>query len=131
MTFGNGGANFLRDVPAAVGQCAGTRLKLWEGEWYLDLLDGTPYFQQILGQGNRGLASALIEQRILGTPFVSPAGLSDLGISYNSQTRDYVFEGDLGTVFGQVSFSFPVRQFNVGPFELGGDQLGPGGGGLG
>ena len=65
MTFGQGGANFLVDSPAAVAQCVVTRLRLWEGEWYLALDEGTPYFQDVLGQYNPGLAAAVVQDRIV------------------------------------------------------------------
>jgi hypothetical protein len=118
MQFGRGSSNFLRDTPEAVGQCVGTRLKLWQDEWYLDRLDGTAWFQQILGQGNVGLAQAVLEARILGTPFVTPAGLTDEAVTFSHATRAFSLSGVLATAFGEVTFSYPVNPAFVGPFTF-------------
>jgi hypothetical protein len=50
-TFGQNGANFLVNSPAAVGQAVLTRVKLMQGEWFLDQTAGTPYDTEILGAG--------------------------------------------------------------------------------
>src|SRR5208283_5330097 len=49
MTFGQGLANFYINSAAGVGQEVVTRLKLIQGEWYLDQSQGVPWFTQILG----------------------------------------------------------------------------------
>jgi hypothetical protein len=47
--FGQGAANYLVNTPQAVGQLVQTTLLLWQGEWFLDTLAGTPWLQSILG----------------------------------------------------------------------------------
>ena len=132
MTFGQGGQNFLVDSPAAVGQAVGTRLKLWEGEWFLDLTEGTPYWQQILAHKNIGLATAVIRDRILGTPFTT--GIENFSVSFNDvvhgQTpRGFQVTGIVLTAFGQVPIDFEIPLLlSPGQFEAGGSPLGAGGG---
>lgn len=59
----------IRNTPETVGQAISTRLKLWAGEYFLDVTEGTPYLQDILGKfGNYDLE---IQSRILDTPGVS------------------------------------------------------------
>lgn len=56
----------------AIGQHVLIRLRTFQGEWFLDTLEGVPYFQQILGAKNgEAVALGLIRQRILNTPGVT------------------------------------------------------------
>ena len=59
---------FLADSPACVAQAVQTRLNLWVGEWFLDVTDGTPYMQDILGRNTN--YDFEIKARILTTPGV-------------------------------------------------------------
>src|ERR1700679_3912461 len=80
---GNGQANFISDL-AAVTQIIATRLRLFQGEWFLNLLDGLPMFQSILGSSgsprNLQVIMNLISARILGTPFV--IGITSINATY-------------------------------------------------
>ena len=40
--FGRGGADMHADTPEAVGQAVLTRLRLFAGDWFVDLKDGRP-----------------------------------------------------------------------------------------
>lgn len=66
-TFGQGQANFLIDSPETVGQAVKTRLLLLFGEWFLDIEDGTPYAEQVLGNDTRPTYDQAIRQRVLDT----------------------------------------------------------------
>lgn len=95
----------------AVAQAILTRLKLFQGEWWSNLNDGTPMFQEIIGQrasqsGLQIMALAL-SNRIAGTPYVS--GVQDVNISFNAKNRTLSFSCTALTSFGNV----PV-QFNPG-----------------
>lgn len=80
-TFGNGQLDFWRDVPEAVAQAVKTRLLLWLGEWFLNIEDGTPYMQGILGKYSKQAADVTIQDRALGTQGV-------IGITQYSSTLD-------------------------------------------
>lgn len=102
MTFGRGGANFLVDSPTAVAQAVLTRLRLWQGEWWLDLSSGTPWLQQILGERRQpGAPDAAIRARIMGTPFVTR--IEDYASAYNSTNRTFVVSAKIWTAFGVVA----------------------------
>lgn len=63
------GAQFaVRD--RAVGQGIKHRLRLFLGEFFLDVGDGTPWFQSILGKAPQGVAEVAVKQRILSAPGV-------------------------------------------------------------
>jgi hypothetical protein len=104
MTFGRGISNFYFDEPAAVAQAIGTRLNLWTGDWWLDLTQGTPWLQQILGKPRAPGSSpdAALRTRILGTPYVTR--LSNYSSVWNSTTRAWVVSGVVDTAFGQTAF---------------------------
>lgn len=104
--FGQGKANFAVDVEA-VAQAIQTRLLLFQGEWWESTLEGLPLFQKILGQpGNTQQLekiTLLIQQRILGTPFV--VGINRIQTSFNSSTRRFVFYAEVNTQFGLIAVS--------------------------
>ena len=88
---------FLANSPAAVGQAVVTRLLLWEGEWFLDVTDGTPWLQDIIG--NNTNYDFEIQNRILDTP-----GVTDI-VSYASSVvnRKLAVTATINTTYGQTS----------------------------
>ena len=69
-TFGAGVANFLVDTPAMVAQSVLTRLRLWRGEWFLDVTEGTPWMQEVLSadiKNTKSLYDLAIQNRVLQT----------------------------------------------------------------
>lgn len=65
--FGQGQANFYNDEALGVGQKVGQRLKLFEGEWFLDRNDGTPWGQEVFGVRSNPTYDLAIQARILTT----------------------------------------------------------------
>lgn len=100
-TFGQGNKDFLIDIPAAVAQAVQTRLLLLEGEWFLDVTDGTPYATQILGTNTQATRDLAVKRRILQTP-----GVKSL-VSYASQVvdREFLVQAVIDTIYGQVPVS--------------------------
>ena len=68
--FGQGASEFLVNTPETVSQAVKTRLLLAQGDWFLDLTEGTPYSTQILGN-NLATYDQAIQARILGTQGVT------------------------------------------------------------
>jgi hypothetical protein len=100
MTFGQGGANFLVNSPAAVGQAILTRLKLMQGEWFLDRTVGMPYATQVFVEGGRFSADRAAQAVILGTQ-----GVTDL-VGYASQftaSRNWLAAALVNTIYGQTT----------------------------
>ena len=92
----------------AVAQAINTRLRLFQGEWWANLNDGTPMFQEILGQrasgnGQKVMATALA-QRVSGTPYVS--SVENVAITFDPITRKLSFSCTAQTSFGTVSVLF-------------------------
>ena len=99
---GNGLQNFISDLDA-VAQIISTRLRLFQGEWFLNLLDGLPLFQSILGSSgsprNLQVITNLIAARITGTPFV--IGINSINATYLN--RQFTFKAVVSTQFGTVT----------------------------
>jgi len=54
-----------------IEQTIRTRLRLFLGEYFRDITDGTPWFEQILGKGvNMSAREAVLRNRIANTPGV-------------------------------------------------------------
>ena len=98
---GNGQTNFISDGDA-VAQIIGQRLKLFQGEWWEDLADGLPMFQQILGGGGSQrsieLMTQIIAKRITDTIFVT----SIASMVSTFQGRKFVFTALVETQFGTI-----------------------------
>lgn len=96
--------DFLINTPEAVAQAVTTRLKLWRGEWFVDLQDGTPWMQEILGKRQRGKSpDGAIKKRILGTQGVTE--LTAYSSSFDGNTRQLVISATINTLYGVAKIS--------------------------
>jgi hypothetical protein len=101
FVFGLGGGNFLVDTPETVAQAVETRLRLAEGEWFLDITTGTPYQSRILGAGKVGLYDAAIQEVILGTPNVR--AITEYTSSVDPSTRKASISVTIDTAYGTAT----------------------------
>lgn len=97
-SFGNGPLDFYRDVPQAVGQSVQTRLLLWLGEWYLNIEDGTPYMQGILGKYSQSVADVTIQDRVLDTTGV--INISEYESILDTENRSLSVSLTINTIYG-------------------------------
>lgn len=86
---------FHKDTSECVGQAVVTRLRLWFSEFFLDLSDGTPYMEDILGVNTN--YDLEIQQRILDTPGVSEIVEYSSEISSSRQLTVYCV---VNTIYG-------------------------------
>ena len=108
-TFGNGQSDFWRDQPEAVAQAAKTRMELWLGEWFLNIDEGTPYLQGILGKHDKPIADITIQERLLNTQ--GATDLSDYESVLDPQTRRLsVVKAVLDTIYGPTPVT--VQNYN-------------------
>lgn len=98
--FGHGGADFLVDSPECVGQSVRTRLLLMEGEWFLDVTEGTPYGTEIFGAGTQPLYDLAIQQRVLETDGVT--SIEEYSSELDHVARRLSISMKINTSFGQV-----------------------------
>lgn len=99
-SFGAGKRNFLVDSPACVGQAVLTRLLLFTDEWFLDLDEGTPYKEQILGNNTIPTYDIAIRERILRTQGVT--GIAKYSSTFNSVSRSVAVQATIDTQYGQT-----------------------------
>lgn len=101
MNFGNRQVDFYKDDPVGVVQAVWTRLRLWAGEWFLDLAEGTPYQQSALGVAKFHTIEPAIRQRILETTGVT--GIDQLEVSINPDERKVTITATIVTEFGETT----------------------------
>lgn len=109
MTFGHGAGDYFINKAEGVGQLVSTRLRLWLGQWFLNVNDGTPYLTRVLGKYTDDFRDATIQQRILATPNVT--GLRGYNSTLDRQTRLWTVHGTVQTKFGAFT---PLVPFNAG-----------------
>lgn len=101
--FGHSQSDYISDTPESVAQNVMTRLALKTGEWFLDVTDGTPYAEQILGEHTLALYDMAIRQRILGTPGV--AQIAEYSSTLDKDTRRLTVTATIDTLYGRATFS--------------------------
>ena len=94
---------FLFNSPACVALAVLTSLKLWQGEWFADTSDGTPWQQNVLGMTAQLHPDVYIKQRILETPGV--IAIVTFTSTQNTVTRELFVTGVLNTVYGLAALS--------------------------
>ena len=82
-----------------IAQTVTTRLKLFLGEYFRDILDGTPWFQDILGKGQSlDVRESAIKRRVLQTSGV--LSIFEFNTDFDLQTREYSVSMGIVTPFG-------------------------------
>ena len=101
-SFGGNSNNFLTDKEA-VRQAVITRLRLLLYEWWENLEDGLPLWQQIMAQRDRNKAEQVIRERMVQTPHVM--GLISFQRDWNNETRSLTITALFQTEYGEVGIS--------------------------
>lgn len=96
------GTQFINDADA-VRQTIETRLKLFLGEYFRDINDGTPWWQRILGKNqNMAIAEHEIRTRITQAPEV--VRLLEFQATYEERTMR-VYASVL-TTYGEIEINY-------------------------
>ena len=101
--FGSGKNDFLVNSPEAVAQAILSRLKLWLGEWFADISDGTGWNQSIVGKQSKNLYELTLHQRVLETPGVK--SIVDFQSALDPDTRRLTVSMTVNTIFGEASLN--------------------------
>jgi hypothetical protein len=102
--FGNS-TLFLVDTPEAVAQAVMTRLRLYAGEWFLDLREGLD-LNMVLGYGTQVTRDREVQQRIIETTGVLRI------VSYSSNVesnRTFRVTCTIDTIYGPTTISEVIR----------------------
>jgi predicted proteasome-type protease len=84
-----------------VGQAVKTRLELWLGEWFLDIDEGTPYMQGVLGKYSKEVADRTIQDRVLKTEGVTQ--IANYESTIDPDTRNLSVSMDVDTIYGPTT----------------------------
>lgn len=99
--FGNGQDDFLKNSPEAVAQAVKTRLLLWKEEWFLDVEEGTPYLQGVIGKHSEETRNTVLRTRILNTE-----GMRSI-LSFENiidpETRKLSLSVSIDTIYGNTT----------------------------
>lgn len=91
----------------AVAQAILTRLRLLYGEWWENIADGLPLFQEILGRYGgdeaREAVDLIISERIQGTQNV--LHLTSYQSAFDISTRHYSAHCTVDTIFGEITLN--------------------------
>lgn len=96
-----GNTNNYANGAAAVEQAVVTRLRQIIYEWWEDLEDGIPLWQQILGSRDRDNAIRIIEERIAGTKYVK--SILSFDADWDNNGRSLTIQAIVDTEFGQIT----------------------------
>ncbi|PAV01791.1 hypothetical protein CBG25_14670 [Arsenophonus sp. ENCA] len=102
-SFGQGDNTFLTNTPDAVALAIITRLSLWQGQWFLNSEEGTPWLQSVLGKPHLNAYGMTIKERILDTQSVTT--LSDFTVRQSPTTRKLTISAKVQTQYGETSFT--------------------------
>lgn len=100
MQFGHGLADYFINVPDGPAQVVVSRLNMWLGDWWLDLLDGMPYNTKVLGKYTGDVRDATVQARILGTKGVTSLG--SFASQVNTSPRKYSAQANVNTAYGAI-----------------------------
>ena len=99
MVLGHGSSDFYQNSPEGVAQCVRTRLALWRGQWFIDIDEGTPWLQQIMG--HRMVVETILRERILSTPGV--LAVPSFETIFDPDARTVTVTAVITTAFGESS----------------------------
>ena len=85
-----------------VAQTVKTRLRLFLGEYFRDINDGTPWWESIMGKdGTLSSKEAIIKNRIIRTEGV--VRILSFGTEFDLATRKYTIKADILTKYGEIN----------------------------
>lgn len=103
-TFGNGQYDFLVDIEA-IPQAIKTKLNLFQGEWWEDLSEGLPFYQDVAGQfirndEDKDIVTRLYCNRISDVEEVN--SFLSLNAEFDNENRKYSLVADVDTIYGTI-----------------------------
>lgn len=98
--FGRNQGNYTNDA-GAVEQAVVTRLRQLIAEWWEDLEDGLPLWQQIIGSRDKERAERIIRARIAKTKYVK--SILSFAVDWDNERRHLTVRAVVDTEFGQIT----------------------------
>jgi hypothetical protein len=89
-----------------VGQLCSTRLRLWQGDWFLSVTDGMPWKTKVLGKYTADVRDMAVQDRIYATPGV--VEIQGYNSQLDTQARGWTVHANLSTIYGQFTLAGPI-----------------------
>lgn len=87
-----------------IAQTIKTRLRLFLGEYFRDITDGTPWFEQILGKNvNVNAREAALRNRIVNTKGV--VRLLSFNADFDNDSKTYTVSCNVLTTYGELELT--------------------------
>ena len=97
----------LTTAREAIRQHLQCRFRLFLGEWFLDIDQGVPWFQDVLQkQSSFAVVKEILKTVILDTPGVIE--ITTFEFEYNGTTREATLTFSCLTEEGEIDFSLPI-----------------------
>lgn len=101
-SFGQGRANLASNLEAVLQRCK-THLMQFQGEWFLNAGDGTPWFDVIGQRVDQPLLERTVRDRLLSVEDVT--AVDDMTVLFDSDTRHVGVLCQVMTTFGAANLS--------------------------
>jgi hypothetical protein len=105
MRFGHSQSDYWFDAPEGVGLLVSDRLMLFQGEWFADASQGTPWSTRVLGERTRDTRDLIIRTQAMTTNGVRD--IARYGSAFDPDTREWSASMTLDTIYGAVEISAP------------------------
>ncbi len=104
LTIDKSGSLELANDLEGLRQKVVQKLQFFLGEWFIDVIDGTPYFQEILTKPiDVGLATSIINARIRTEPEVT--GIGSVESTLDPITRKLTYRATIQSVHGDMEIT--------------------------
>jgi len=97
--FGRNQSSYTSDA-SAVEQAVTTRLRQLLAEWWEDMEDGLPLWQQIIGTRDKERAERIIRERIMRTKYVR--SIRSFTVDWDNDRRHLTVRAAIDTAFGEI-----------------------------
>lgn len=98
-SFGQSRLNLIDGLDALLQACV-TRLRQFQGEWFLNEEDGTPWQEALAKRYDENRLKQIIRSRLLGVTGVT--AVSSVIVVFTPNTRHADIEASVQTVYGQA-----------------------------
>ncbi len=106
MVWGHGQANYWNNAAEGVRLLIMERLRLWTGQWWLNLIEGMPWATKVLGKYTAAVRDQAIRKRILGT--VGVTGITSYSSTFDPVARKFSVQVTVSTLYGPGTISGPI-----------------------
>lgn len=99
----NGNIKIIEGIESLV-ENVDQRLQLFKNKYFMNLLAGIPYFEEIIKKPvDPGLAASVLNNEILKEPEVT--GIGSVTVDLDRNTRKFRYDATINSIFGDTEVS--------------------------